>query len=686
MLHMGDFYEFLNKIYAMRRNPLFGGLGLDKPDASTPTVTAKRILRTEVEREGEKAPPTGPTQCVIHADAKDGHILARCKDFVDMTSDQKRELLMKKGLCFICLGKHMANMCPSKVGCDVCKKRHLTVLHDLMPFPRNKLSKNRCTDNRVVQHNDSSITTRSNTTRSKFSHKNDKGLPFSRTYVVNIRMEGRKDSFRCCVIVDDQSLETYIHPKLLEMTGMRGNKCTYRLKTLAGLSDVIRGEEIRGLEIQASNGGTWFKMPTTRTNPFIPDTTHERVTKEVISNIPHLSHLAEKFEPEDTRVETLVLIGLDMSEVMRSETMEALSPPVHRTPLGWSLTGYLPRDSVPQHCLAQRGDHESGRVCRNARQDLQRQIASPTSLPRHESRNTKHPVFEVMNDSNEVICELENEEFDRVLKARQADQTVLKISAGEAKRVLSKIPVIPAENSPIPAGKPPCDLGTKGYHLRNMVQLDEEVGKKLSKGRDQRMTKMVNVMHYRKGTELSAYPGVRIAKRRKPTELPYGSKKMRGITKPLGRESLCKDWKDREDGKRIKVSRIIIHSRDNIETPLATDLIPYGRRTRSMIQVRIGTFWRPQRKYHLNEISQRHTRHKVEEAFMPGDVINIRGTAARRASWRVARVIRAHAGREGRMRWVGRRGIVLGHVNQPVQLFYRLTPILPCLRRRSVVS
>ena len=66
------------------------------------------------------------------------------------------------------------------------------------------------------------------------------------------------------------------------------------------------------------------------------------------------------------------------------------------------------------------------------------------------------------------------------------------------------------------------------------------------------------------------------------------------------------------------------------------------------------SFWRLWREHYLNEINQRRKWRKVKVNLRSGDVVIIRDKAAPRSSWRVAQVVRAQAGKDGRVRraWV----------------------------------
>ena len=143
ILHLEDFYNFLSKVYSMRRNPLFSGLELDDPGTTPDEAIASRGLRTGTMVDDSDHKVTDIHTCVLHPEARDGHKISECNGFTKLTPVQKREFLWNNGLCFRCTGKHDAKSCPSKVECEYCSKNHVTALHGLpwvtLPTGRNSI-------------------------------------------------------------------------------------------------------------------------------------------------------------------------------------------------------------------------------------------------------------------------------------------------------------------------------------------------------------------------------------------------------------------------------------------------------------------------------------------------------------------------------------------------------------------
>ena len=74
---------------------------------------------------------SNPDSCPL---CKESHVLYICPRFKDMNAFERRNTVNRLRLCFICLrGQHLAQNCPSKIGCKVCQTRHHTMWHIRQP-------------------------------------------------------------------------------------------------------------------------------------------------------------------------------------------------------------------------------------------------------------------------------------------------------------------------------------------------------------------------------------------------------------------------------------------------------------------------------------------------------------------------------------------------------------------------
>ena len=74
--------------------------------------------------------PQDPRRYCPYCDSQ-GHTLVQCKDFNQLTTDQKRRWIKMGKRCWRCGRNHFARDCDLKRRCQHCNQVHLTVLHDL---------------------------------------------------------------------------------------------------------------------------------------------------------------------------------------------------------------------------------------------------------------------------------------------------------------------------------------------------------------------------------------------------------------------------------------------------------------------------------------------------------------------------------------------------------------------------
>lgn len=83
--------------------------------ASRPSAGARAYTATSVEQ-----------KCSL---CSANHYLSSCPKYLEKTSEQRREIIVSKRLCFNCLGPHAVKACRNTKRCRTCSKPHHTTLH-----------------------------------------------------------------------------------------------------------------------------------------------------------------------------------------------------------------------------------------------------------------------------------------------------------------------------------------------------------------------------------------------------------------------------------------------------------------------------------------------------------------------------------------------------------------------------
>ena len=66
-------------------------------------------------------------RCCLHPRSK--HKTEDCQSFLGMVVEDRRKIVRDKGLCYLCLGHHLARNCGAKQNCKKCQGRHSVLLH-----------------------------------------------------------------------------------------------------------------------------------------------------------------------------------------------------------------------------------------------------------------------------------------------------------------------------------------------------------------------------------------------------------------------------------------------------------------------------------------------------------------------------------------------------------------------------
>lgn len=129
-----DLVEFIEKEARVASNPLFGRhLFKSQKDSKSNKVDHSRVTNS---KEGIKA----KVNCnkVANEEGKQlkcffcsgKHYLDECQSIMKKSEKERKEFIVKEGLCFGCLRHgHVFKDCQRRRSCRICNKRHVTILH-----------------------------------------------------------------------------------------------------------------------------------------------------------------------------------------------------------------------------------------------------------------------------------------------------------------------------------------------------------------------------------------------------------------------------------------------------------------------------------------------------------------------------------------------------------------------------
>ena len=462
--NLSAFTKFLEREFRRETNPF-----LKKETTSSPTDTLPQGTKIDKGPKGTKKVLRGSAASTTKSSTKpkielycplddaEGHALFRCYKFRAMEPAKKKEYLESIDRCCICCGEHETSKCDASVYCAVCGKKHHTVLHEVVKLGADAKGKTTKEDMKAKGSSSKSAESDDKKTekdKTKTLRGSCIGSPtgdedmafFSKTQQIKIRFKNDpKTVLSCLALVDDQSRHTFASNKLVHALNLKPPNCVYNLETLAGLKMRVQGHVLSGLQVKGKQRGKWLDLPNAFTGSHIPDTRAERATKQVVDTLPGVSHLNKFFDEEDRTLETLLLIGLDMQELLKIHCVGKFPPYAHRNALGWSIVGYVPKSDLPEGCLAKEASSNAERSFRGGMVESFQYEASPQFLTSQESWNQNADIFETRPDDEENSLSQEDKEFMKIL----TDGT----KVNESGRLEIPLPLKPHE--PLPDNEAP---------------------------------------------------------------------------------------------------------------------------------------------------------------------------------------------------------------------------------------
>lgn len=263
------------------------------------------------------------------------HDLEECREFNHKTLQERRDFLMKRGLCFACLaGYHLARDCKNKRNCRKCNGPHPTTMHN-DNYRRNNRS----------QANDRSDDVR--VTSTLHTKMLDPNLRLS-SMIVPVKLQHDTAPGKCITVyalLDEQSNSTFISRDTLNKLNVEGTPVQIRLGTMTG-EDIISTQLIHGMSVSAFSPELpqiSIKLPGAYVRD-IPTDKSMIPSQESARMWPHLKRIANMIYDLKDEVEIGLLIGLDCPRALKPQEVipgNDGDPWAVRTSIGWGIIGIV---------------------------------------------------------------------------------------------------------------------------------------------------------------------------------------------------------------------------------------------------------------------------------------------------------------------------------------------------------
>ena len=290
--------------------------------------------------------------CVL---CEDSHSIWKCPKFIDLSVQDRWNIVKKHKLCIRCLVKgHLASKCRKNFSCRVphCGRSHHFLLHSASArkdCPGADIQKS-CshvteeTSSYRVQNNEAAnrVSFCSSAEKSKTGDK----ICFK---IVPVHVKGVVRDIDTYAFLDSGSNVTMCLESLVEDLGIQTDsaKVDFRMHTISGECDAS-GKEI-SLNISSVDGKTHFRMNNVLTTETIPVDEDNLVHPSDLESWSHLSDLNIHSVPHG---KITMLIGLDHPEIIERQLTvrrgKTGDPMAIKTPLGWTVCGRVGKTSSPR--------------------------------------------------------------------------------------------------------------------------------------------------------------------------------------------------------------------------------------------------------------------------------------------------------------------------------------------------
>ena len=325
MASFSDFVQFVEKEARIAANPTYGRHLLSTTSKKEPksAETASRnqgSSRKDVRQQPLKERRARTLASSVREQNKclfcheDTHELELCQQFESQTEDEKKQFVMKNGLCFACLKResHISRDCKQRKKCKKCERWHPTSMHRHTSAPVVKTG--------------------------HINQKKENGGGKLQMLHVTAQFMGRKT--RTGAFIDGGSTHSFVSKRLMDELGVVPHrKSTVIISTVSGENSMVT-ELVTGLCIDSTEGGHKIELPALYVLPEIPVNREDLVTQEDINKWPHLR---EVIRVEKTSRTAGLLIGANAAVV--SEPLEVINSPSQDEPYavrsryGWMVCG-----------------------------------------------------------------------------------------------------------------------------------------------------------------------------------------------------------------------------------------------------------------------------------------------------------------------------------------------------------
>ena len=338
-----DLVEFVVEAAEEATDPVFSRLSSSDPKKKSINTHLATVCKKEINPGNRKCPCCG-----------EPHYITQCTEFKAMKVGERRNLVMRRGLCMNCFAKgHLCRNCPQQFTCSIdgCGLKHSKFLHinrqqtDVTPTSTSTFD-SRQQQQQIPQQQQQQIQQQQQPHKqSHFVGSTSRlAMPIVPARVYNKESGMYKDTY---ALLDPGSTGTYCAESLKNELNVPGVKQSMELTTLTAVKMPVSTTVVR-LDVANKNHGPTFEVEAV-VRPNLNIDAANMAMKLDLGKWPHLWDLDI---PEFCSGPVELLIGQDSSALFAPEDIRRGrigEPFALQTPLGWAINGPINPEGQRQH-------------------------------------------------------------------------------------------------------------------------------------------------------------------------------------------------------------------------------------------------------------------------------------------------------------------------------------------------
>ena len=245
----------------------------------------------------------------------EAHAIISCRSFATMSLPERKDVIFKKGMCFGCLGVgHKSRDCRVRHTCQVCGKRHPTLLHEFGKHPFEHVNK-----------------------AAESSHDGRRAT--TSTIPVVLRNTENGKEIRVFALLDTQSNTHFATTDVLKAIGACRRNAILKLKTMNGTKQ-IETEAASNLEVRGIFEDEYIRLSSPCYGRLSIPCNRQSIPTDDLHRFPHLSEV--ELLPASPEIPIGLLIGYHCAKAFKPTKFvggKTDEPFAWKTALGWCIMG-----------------------------------------------------------------------------------------------------------------------------------------------------------------------------------------------------------------------------------------------------------------------------------------------------------------------------------------------------------